>query len=148
MRLDLIDLDGQSGGCQNTGGNFGQDDLVLAPTAVKGTCTSAGSPVPANVVSPQHRVCTRQASGCSAFACGAPASMKACVATAGDLACPSGTKHVVGSGVALVCLSCGCTIASATCGGGMDFYPQSDCNGTPLTLTSRVCKRTGGSFQS
>ncbi len=141
-------LDGNNGGCQNTGGNFGQDDLVLAPTAVKGTCTSAGTPVPANVTSQPLRLCTPQASTCSSGACGVPASMKACIATTGDVACPSGTKHVVGSGVSLVCPSCGCTISSATCGGGMDFYPQSNCNGTSVTLTSGVCKQTGGTFQS
>ena len=26
----------------------------------------------------------------------------------------------------------------------MDFYPQSDCAGTPLTLTVGACKATGG----
>ncbi len=141
-------LDALGGACQNNGGNFGQDDVVFAPAAVKGTCTSAASPVPSNVVSQQLRVCTRQASGCLGAACGAPPSMKACIAAPGDVACPSGTKHVVAAGVTLVCPSCGCSIASATCGGTMEFHPQADCNGTPVTLTAGVCKPTAGSFQS
>lgn len=141
-------LDALGGACQNVGGGFGQDDVVFAPAAVKGTCTSAASPVPANVVSQQLRVCTRQASGCVGAACGAPASMKACIAATGDVACPSGTKHVVAAGVSLACPSCGCSIASATCGGAMDFYPQQDCAGAPVTLAAGVCRATGGSFQS
>ena len=141
-------VDAAGGACQNSGGSFGVDDAVFAPAAVKGTCTSAASPVPANVISRQLRVCTRLASGCVGAACGAPPSMKACIAASGDVACPAGTKHVVAAGVTLACPSCGCSIASATCGGMMDFHPQQDCNGTPVTLTSGVCKPTGGGFQS
>jgi hypothetical protein len=141
-------LDALGGACKNGGGAFGQDDVVFAPAPVKGTCTSVASPVPANVVSQPLRLCTRAASGCVGAACGAPPSMKACIATTGDVACPSGTKHLVAADVTLACPSCSCSIAAATCGGALDFYPQQDCAGTPVTLTSGVCKATGGGFQS
>jgi hypothetical protein len=70
--------------------------------------------------------------------------MKACIGTAGDVACPSGTKHVVGADVTLACPSCGCSITSATCGGTMDFYTASGCTGSGLTLTAGVCYATNG----
>ena len=133
-----------AGLCRAQNGQFGQDARVDAPTAVVGTCTSASTPVPANVVSQERRVCTPQASTCSGSACGAPASMKACLAAPGDVACPAGTKHLIGSGVTLACPSCGCTITSATCGGKLAFYPSSNCGGTPVTLNVGVCTATGG----
>jgi hypothetical protein len=139
------------GACKNQNGSFGQDARVDAPTAVLGTCTSAASGVPANVVSEARRVCTLQASSCGDRACGAPGSMQACVASPGDVACPAGTpnKHLVGADVALACPPCGCTIASATCGGSLEFYPQQNCAGSPVSLAVGVCKATGGaSFQS
>jgi hypothetical protein len=127
------------GACRAQSGNFGQDARVDAPTAVAGTCSSASSPVAANVLSEQRRLCTRQASTCGGGACGAPPSMTACLAAAGDVACLSGTKHVLGSSV----VSCGCTITSATCGGKLAFYPSSACGGTPVTLNVGVCTATG-----
>jgi hypothetical protein len=146
-----IQLQTNGGLCQKQNGTFGQNGRVDAPTAVLGTCTSASSAVPANVVTQAGRVCTRQASSCSDRACGAPASMKACVASPGDVACPAGalTKHLVGSGFTLACPSCGCSITSATCGGKMDFYGQSDCGGSATTLTAGVCMPTpSANFQS
>lgn len=137
-------LDANGGNCQNLNTQFGTDALVLAPNAVRGTCTSAATGVPANVTSQPRRVCTRQASTCAGSACGAPPTMTACLAAPGDVACPSGTKHVLGSGVTLACPSCGCTITSATCGGTMDFFGQSNCSGTATTLTAGVCKFTNG----
>lgn len=133
-----------SGLCRAQTGSFGQDARVDAPTAVLGTCTSASTALPAKAVSQERRVCTRQASTCSGGACGAPPSMKACLAAPGDVACPSGTKHLVGSGVTLACPSCGCAIKSATCGGKLAFYPSSNCGGSPVTLNVGVCTATGG----
>ena len=77
--------------------------------------------------------------------------MKACIAAPGNVACPPGTptKHLVGADFDLVCPPCGCSVVSATCGGTMDFYPQANCNGTPITLAVGVCKATNGaSIQS
>ena len=142
-------LDANGGACQNLGGNFSTDALVLAPPAVKGTCTAAASPVPGKVMTQPRRLCTQQASTCAAAACGVPASMKACIAATGDVPCPSGTKHLVGSDVSLACAPCGCSISSATCGGGMDFYSNQNCTGSTLTLTAGACKATNASgFQS
>jgi hypothetical protein len=137
-------LDANGGACQNLNTNFGTDALILAPAAVPGSCTSAASPVPAMVTSQPRRVCTRQPSTCVGGACGAPATMKACIGTTGDVACPSGTKHVVGGDVALTCPSCACSITSATCGGTFDFYGESGCAGAATTLTAGVCKFTNG----
>lgn len=133
-----------NGLCRAQNGQFGTDARVDAPTAVLGTCTSASSPVPANVASQPRRVCSPQTSTCTAAACAAPASMTACLAAPGDVACPSGTKHLVGSDVAVACPACGCSITSATCGGTLAFYPSSNCAGTPVTLDVGVCKATGG----
>ena len=142
-------LNANGGACQNLNGSFSTDALVLAPPAVKGTCTAAASGVPGKVTTQQLRLCTQQASTCAGAACGAPASMKACIAAAGDVACPSGTKHLVGSDVSLACAPCGCSILSATCGGGMDFYSNQNCTGSTLTLTAGICKATNASgFQS
>ncbi len=135
-------LDANNGNCQNLNGSFGVDALILAPPAVRGTCTSAASPVPANVMSQPRRLCRPQPSTCTASACGGPASMQACIAAQGDVACPSGTKHLVGADVALACPSCGCSITAATCGGTMDFFGQSNCSGSATTLTVGVCKFT------
>jgi hypothetical protein len=133
-----------SGQCRAQSGSFGQDARVDAPTAVRGTCTATASPVPGKLTTQPRRLCTRQASTCSGGACGAPASMKACIAAPGDVACPSGTKHVVGVDVALACPSCGCSITAATCGGSLSFYPSSNCVGTPISLAVGVCAATGG----
>jgi hypothetical protein len=134
------------GACRNQSGTFGQDARVDAPTAVVGTCTSAASGIPANVVSQARRVCTLQASSCSDRACNVPPSMQACVASPGDVACPAATptKHLVGADVALACPPCGCTITSATCAGTLEFYPQQSCAGSPVALPVGVCKATGG----
>jgi hypothetical protein len=141
-----------AGNCNEQNGNFGQDARIDPPTAVRGTCTSASVSNRANVATDARRVCTRQASTCSDRACGAPASMKACIAAPGDVACPAGgptTKHVLGSDFTLACAGCGCSISTATCGGELDFYPQGMCNGNPVKLTVGVCTGTGGAgFQS
>jgi hypothetical protein len=131
--------------CRAQSGQFGQNARVDAPTAVLGTCTSVASPVPANVVSKPRRVCTRTTSTCAVAACGAPASLKACVAAPGDVACPADapTKHLVGAGFSLACPSCGCAITAATCGGKLGFYPSADCGGTPVVLNVGVCTATG-----
>ena len=134
------------GACRSQSGTFGQNARVDAPTAVLGTCTSAASGVPANVTSQARRVCRLESSACSDRACGVPASMQACIASPGDVACPVSApqKHLVGSDVALQCPGCACTITSATCGGTLDFYPQSNCGGTPVSLLVGACKATGG----
>jgi hypothetical protein len=132
-----------SGTCQSANGALGQHASATPPPAVKGTCTSASAPAPASVVSQLGRVCTLQAGTCNGVACGAPPSMKACIGAPGDVACPIGTKHLVGSDVALACPPCGCTIASATCGGTLEFYSGSNCSGTVYSLTS-TCKQTNG----
>jgi hypothetical protein len=130
--------------CRAQSGNFGQDARVDAPTAALGTCTSAATPVPAMLTTQERRICKPQPSTCGGAACGVPASMKACIAAPGDVACPSGTKHAVGADVTLACPSCGCAITSATCGGKLAFYPSSNCGGTPVTLNVGVCTATGG----
>ena len=138
-------LDANAGACMSMNGSLGTDARVDAPAAVRGTCTSAASPVRANVVTQPRRVCTLRANACAETACALPASMAACTAAAGDVPCPSGTKHLVGADVTLACPSCACAISSATCGGTMDFYTQSNnCTGTPITLTAGVCKFTNG----
>jgi hypothetical protein len=110
-----------SGTCQSASGSLGQHAAAIPPPAVKGTCTSASAPAPASVASQPRRVCTLGATACNDSACGAPPSMKACIGAPGDVACPSGTKHLVGSDVAL---------------GG-------SCSGTVYPLTS-TCKLTNG----
>jgi hypothetical protein len=129
--------------CRAQSGNFGVDARVDAPTAVPGTCSSVAAAVPAKVVTQARRLCKIQQSACTGAACAPPGSLKACLAAPGDVACPSGTKHLVGSGVTAVCPPCGCTIASATCGGTLSFYPGSNCSGTPVSLNVGVCKATG-----
>lgn len=132
-----------SGTCQSANGSLGQNASAIPPPAVKGTCTSASAPAPANVTSQPRRVCTRQAAACNDGACSAPPSMKACIGAPGAVACPAGTRHVVGSDIALACPPCGCTIAAATCGGTLDFYSGNSCTGTVYSL-STTCKPTNG----
>lgn len=137
-------FDASGGNCLNATGTLGKDARIGAPAAIVGTCTAAASGVRANVMVQAGRVCSRQASSCSNTACGAPASMKACIAAPGDVPCPSGatTKHLLGADFTLACPSCSCSITSATCAGTAAFYPQSNCTGTAVVLTANVCTAT------
>lgn len=135
-------VQGSGGACVPLSGQLGVNARADAPQAVKGTCTSASSPVAANVSSQARRVCTPQASTCAGEACGAAPSLRRCLAKQGDVACPAATptKHLVGAAFTLQCPSCGCSITSAVCGGTLEAYPQSNCGGTPVVLPVGVCE--------
>lgn len=141
-----LGLPTSGGNCNNMSGSLGTDTRIGGAQAVVGTCTSASSPDRAKVVVQSRRVCTRQASSCSNAACSAPASMKACIATSGDVPCPAAAKekHLLGSDFTLACAACACSITSGTCAGTAQFYPQPNCAGAPITVPSDVCTAVAG----
>lgn len=72
---------------------------------------------------------------------------QACVATAGDVTCPSTfpTKHVIGSSASFTCSSngCGCSV-TARCSGRLFYYTSSDCSGNAIfdIIADDTCRPT------
>lgn len=132
---------GNSGGCSSTG----QYAIVLAthievdpPPPTGGTCSFDATPDPKKVSSSSARVCQPEAS-CTGALCKAPAGYAVCVATDGDVACPSGfpTKHLVGGEPQLACSGCGTTCAvSADCQGTLTFYTDANCSMGKVDMTA------------
>lgn len=144
-------LQGNEGNCYAFNGQFiSTYAAMLAPAAVPGTCSAPGVGVPANVTKKERRVCTPRADACLDALCSPPAALAACIATSGDVPCPSSApnRHLVGSGVALSCAACSCT-TQATCTGTVTFYAGAGCTGATRVLQAGVCTQVNqASFQS
>jgi hypothetical protein len=87
------------------------------------------------------RVCSADsltAAGCNATTCSpsVPSPFAACIAQAGDVACPAGpfgVKHLVGSDVVFDCAPCGCSV-SATCSGTVTYFTDGACTMGAMTM--------------
>jgi hypothetical protein len=139
-----------NGACRAINGSFGANASVGAPEAVVGGCAAPGVASRPAVTTKKKRVCTPVPATCIDQACAPAGTLKACLRADGNVTCPASapTKHLVGADFTLGCGACTCSLA-VTCGGKMEFFPSSGCNGTPRTLTADVCTSTGSaSFQS
>ncbi len=117
---------------------------ITAPATTLGTCTSAAAADTKAAATKVRRLCTAVTATCAGSACSAPASMRACLAAKGDLKCPpeTPTKHLIGQGRIDTCPACVCTVASATCSGAVDLFPDVDCGGTPKAIAAETCTNT------
>lgn len=135
------DLQGNGGSCTTISGTWiSTYAAILPPAAVVGTCSAPGVAVPANVTSKAGRICTPRSDACLDALCAPPATLAACVAADGDVACPSDrpARHLVGADLILACAACTCT-TQATCSGTASFYTSSNRSGTARTLQAAVC---------
>jgi hypothetical protein len=157
-----------AGGC-NTDGFHGpipanQDVHWVPPSPKGGTCT-ASSPTthPDRVTFAENaRACSPDddaAAGCVGGACSPAlaAPFAACLAHAGNVACPSGpfgVAHHVGTGATFDCGgTCGCTVSASCTNRALTFYTDGACqSATPLVQpVNDTCVNqgtNGGSYGS
>ncbi len=161
-----------SSNANNPAGGCGQDlflgtessgiEAKLTPTPPDGgVCASSGVLQKANVIyAAKGRVCTPAspaAIGCAGSTCtpSLAAPFGACIAQAGDQACPAGNfsvKHLVGTDVTANCGTCGCSMTGA-CAGTYTLYTDTGCAVNPTVLTvNGTCVRNaamdGQSYKS
>lgn len=149
-----------NGTCRPTGGTIDDYDEATTIKPSGGTCTVTTVPNNAAITSTSGRLCTPDAS-CAPAACGgyAPSGFSACIATAGDVACPAGSafsaKHVVTELASVQCSDCGsaCTFQGSCTSPKLSFYAENTCttlivsipaNGT-CTQTNKANTAVGGS---
>ena len=120
-------------------------EVKLVPTPPDGgACAAPGVLQKANITyAAKGRVCTPAspaAVGCAGSTCAPnlPLPFHACIAQAGDQACPAGdfsVKHLVGTDVTATCGACGCSVTGA-CAGSVTMYSDTACTQNPDVLTA------------
>ena len=112
-------------------------------------CTATATADKTKVTVAQQRYCDIPRA-CQEDVCNGDAGngFSACIATEGDVACPSGwdTRTVVGDDVTLSCAACtGCSASASCTGGKLQFFSDSSCN-TPLVTVdvNDTCVSTNG----
>ncbi len=133
-------------------GTLNNLELKLTPSGpTGGACTSAGALQKQNVTyAGRARVCqpdSPAAAGCNGNQCTPtlPAAYSACIAMAGNQACPAPmtVKHRVGSDVSYTCAACPCSVG-AKCSGTMTLYRDNQCTSMPHVLAvDDVCHPSG-----
>ena len=127
-------------GCATDGflGAFttGNEHRFTPPGPTGGSCsTSSTKDMTKLTYTAEGRICqATTVAQCEGKVCAppVPAAFGACIASAGDVACPSAfpKKHLVGPSASFGCtLDCTCSV-SATCKGKMNYYASTDCSGT------------------
>jgi hypothetical protein len=129
------------------------------PAATGGTCNASATKDSSKLsYDSQGRVCeatTLPQCGTKVCPPAAAAPFGVCIASDGDVACPSlfPNKHLVGTSASFTCGSgCGCS-ATASCQGKLEYFDTADCSGgVSFTLTvDGTCRSTatdGGTFGS
>jgi hypothetical protein len=150
-------------GCGTDGflGPFGagNEHRFTPPPASGGTCSAAAEKDNSKLsYVAEARVCQATlVPQCDGKVClPSVAPFQACIATAGDVACPAPftTKHLVGSGASFNCSSsCTCGGVTATCRGRVDYYASGNCSGAvgysvPVTNQCLSTNNDGGSYAS
>jgi hypothetical protein len=139
-------LDASNGLCAPLAATLGKHTEIVAPAPVGGgTCSLVATPDKHGVSSTHARIC--RAATCSSVCTGLPSALSACIAQAGDVACPSGfsARHTLGSDVAVTCGSCGaCSVTASGCSGTMTFYSDGMCANDAVTLVAGACTVANG----
>jgi hypothetical protein len=122
-----------------------------APPASGGACAAPGVSNSGGVMyAGRDRVCESSSpasAGCMGNVCRPMVSggYQACVAIAGEAACPPGplaVAHYVGASAAATCPDCGCAV-TATCSGTITLYTDAACKKAGTSLATGVCKFVG-----
>jgi hypothetical protein len=141
-----------SGGkCRPTGGTVDDYDKATSIAPTGGTCTVASVPNSAAITGTPARVCAANAT-CAPATCGgfAPAGFAACIASDGDVACPTSSpfsvKHDVAQNPAIQCSDCGsaCTFEGSCTNPQMTFYSNQTCTTLIVAIPAdSTCDVTG-----
>jgi len=122
-----------------------------APPASGGACAAPGVSNAGGVTyAGRDRVCESSSpasAGCTGNVCRPMVSggYQACVAIAGDAACPSGplsVAHHVGASAQATCPDCDCTVTAA-CSGTITLYTDTACKKGGTSLATGVCQFVG-----
>jgi hypothetical protein len=133
---------------------------IARPTPTGGACALDGGSGGTITFASEDRLCATDGTGvviCSdgrACAPAAAAPFALCVGKNGEQECPPGSfsaKHVVAASASASCATqCACSV-TATCGGGVVFFNDPNCNGTSLNMivdgTCRGIQGGGGGAQ-
>ena len=128
------------------------DMQAVAPPPTGGTCSIAPAKNPNGIsYASRDRVCHPSTlAQCAGLVCPPTlaGAFKTCIASAGDVACPSAfpTKHLIGTDVNFACTggTCACTVG-ATCSGVVTLYKTSTCSGGALpVVVDGACHNVNG----
>ena len=122
-----------------------------APPASGGACAAPGvSNAGAVTYAARDRICESSSpasAGCTGNVCRPMVSggYQACVAIAGEAACPPGplsVAHRIGASATATCPDCGCTVTAA-CSGTITLYTDTSCKKGGTSLATGVCQFVG-----
>jgi hypothetical protein len=141
-----VDVNGSD--CTALNGTF-SDYFSATPLPATVPCNASAVVDSANVTSTQLRLCDVP-SACQEEVCsggGLMAGFSACIASDGDVACPTGwdTKTLVGDSPDVTCTACTCTGSGSCTDGHMSFFSDDACSTLLIEFAiDDSCQATNG----